>query len=306
MPEFLKYGAAVVAVGLYVWVITILLEDNNWVGISALTTMLLAIAAFWTIKAADTREERRRKDEIEKEKRERKERLLNEIIDWAVDVGKCGSDISILFSPEAVGLSIDSVTEYEHQKITEAMTQTHLGTLLLRYKAIVARREYARTAISAFGGNLSTKEKEVSDELNKFLPVLDRRIKGNATDEDVRKAEEELNESARILIEEATKIKTRDIGKEEENMSKEVKATGSKEPTLKSIEDHLKHQDIQMKKGNYLTGAAVGASIILVAVTLWVGRTVLSTDAFYWTYIFLVAIGFGFMSWCRYKQRKVK
>ncbi len=60
--------------GAYVWVITFLAENGNWVGISALTTMLLAIAAFWTIW-----------DRREQEKRDRKERLLNEIIEWAIN-----------------------------------------------------------------------------------------------------------------------------------------------------------------------------------------------------------------------------
>lgn len=45
----LKPAAALIAGGLYVWAIVILLENDNWLGISALTTMLLAIAAFWNI-----------------------------------------------------------------------------------------------------------------------------------------------------------------------------------------------------------------------------------------------------------------
>jgi len=47
--QLLKYVALIIAGGLYIWVIIILLEDGNWVGISAITTMLLAIAAFWNI-----------------------------------------------------------------------------------------------------------------------------------------------------------------------------------------------------------------------------------------------------------------
>ncbi len=89
-------------------------------------------------------------------------------------------------------------------------------------------------------------------------------------------------------------------------MSKEGEATGNDEPTLKDIEKHLKRQDRQMAQGSYLTGAAVGAAIILVAVSLWIGRTVLSADAFYWNYIFLLIFGFGFMSWCQYKISKIK
>jgi len=46
---FLKYVAALIAGGLYIWAIIFLLNDDNWIGISTLTTMLLAIAAFWVI-----------------------------------------------------------------------------------------------------------------------------------------------------------------------------------------------------------------------------------------------------------------
>ena len=47
--NILKYGAALIAGGFYIWAIIILLNNDNWIGISTLTTMLLAIAAFWNI-----------------------------------------------------------------------------------------------------------------------------------------------------------------------------------------------------------------------------------------------------------------
>ncbi|GEM_PF-6401172 len=49
-PEPLKYGAAVVASGFYVWALKLLVENDNWVGASALSTILLAFAAFWSIR----------------------------------------------------------------------------------------------------------------------------------------------------------------------------------------------------------------------------------------------------------------
>jgi len=75
---FLKLGAALIAGGLYVWVITILLEDDNWVGISALTTMFLAIAAFWAIWQNYSFRKKDRKRLI-------KERALITVRNWAND-----------------------------------------------------------------------------------------------------------------------------------------------------------------------------------------------------------------------------
>ncbi len=64
-----------IAGGLYIWAIKFLLEDDNWVGISALTTMLLAIAAFWAIRQNHGLR-----------KSEKRERLLNKIIEWVSEV----------------------------------------------------------------------------------------------------------------------------------------------------------------------------------------------------------------------------
>ena len=71
LSEPFRYGALTIAGSLYIWAIIFLLRSNNWAGISALTTMLLAIAAFWAIM--DNRYGRLV---------DRKERLLNEIIEW--------------------------------------------------------------------------------------------------------------------------------------------------------------------------------------------------------------------------------
>lgn len=82
----LKYAGVLLAGGLYIWALIFLLNADNWVGISAISTMILAIAAFWTIR-----------NSREQEKRDRKERLLNDIIEWAVDVTRVnfGCEISV-------------------------------------------------------------------------------------------------------------------------------------------------------------------------------------------------------------------
>lgn len=76
LSEPLKYGALIIAGSLYIWAIIILLENDNWVGISALTTMLLAIAAFWAIwQNYNFRREANR--------RERKVRAAEELRKWS-------------------------------------------------------------------------------------------------------------------------------------------------------------------------------------------------------------------------------
>ena len=50
IKKLLTYAAIIIACGLYIWAIIILLNENNWIGISTITTLLLAIAAFWTIR----------------------------------------------------------------------------------------------------------------------------------------------------------------------------------------------------------------------------------------------------------------
>ncbi len=70
--QLLKYGALIIAGGFYIWAIIILLNNDNWIGISTLTTMFLGIAAFWSIWQNHTFR-----------KRDRRVIFLNGIRNWA-------------------------------------------------------------------------------------------------------------------------------------------------------------------------------------------------------------------------------
>jgi hypothetical protein len=59
-----------------------------FMAVTALVTLFLALATFNATEQSNLRERERREDEIAKEGRERKERLLNEIIDWALEVAR--------------------------------------------------------------------------------------------------------------------------------------------------------------------------------------------------------------------------
>ena len=112
-----------------------------------------------------------------------------------------------------------------------------------------------------------------------------------------------VKKSANKLIEDAARIKTKDIGREEEeNMSKEGEATVSNEPTLKDIEEHLERQDSKMARGTYFSGYLFGATMIFIAFGLLAGKYILTTELGYAFYAILLLIGgTGMMifTWCK-------
>ena len=80
----LRYGLGFLIVAGVFWGFVILYNDNNWLGISALATLLLALGAFETIR-----------QNHQLHARERRERLLNEIIEWAIDIQKVSLEVDI-------------------------------------------------------------------------------------------------------------------------------------------------------------------------------------------------------------------
>ena len=74
---FLKYGPGLLIAGFIFWGFVILYKQDNWLGISALATLFLALGAFWAIWQNSNMQ-----------RRQRKERLLNEIIDWVEAITK--------------------------------------------------------------------------------------------------------------------------------------------------------------------------------------------------------------------------
>jgi len=150
MPQFLKYGAALIAGGFYIWAIIILLNNDNWVGISALTTMLLAIAAFLAIR-----------QNYSLHKRERKERLLNEIIDWVTEIQTISLDVNI------------PVTDRPFTKLEAKRIEANV---LLRYGIPFSKNEYIRAIVcEAFKEEL---QNDVENIINTFTVFM--LLKGKA------------------------------------------------------------------------------------------------------------------------------
>jgi len=74
--------------------------------LTALMTLVLAAATFHTIKNSNEREERRIREELARENRDRKESLLNENIEWACEIQNSSLDIQI--SPTKTKIDIDT------------------------------------------------------------------------------------------------------------------------------------------------------------------------------------------------------
>ncbi len=66
----------------------------NWVAVSAVATLIVAITAFITLRSSNKRTTRLINEARDKEQREKDERLLKEVIDWAFEVLSHGSSVN--------------------------------------------------------------------------------------------------------------------------------------------------------------------------------------------------------------------
>jgi hypothetical protein len=187
------------------------MTTDNWLAISAGATFLLALAAFWAIW-----------QNYSLRKKERKERLLNEIIEWAIDVARCGLEKEL---PD-----LASITNMNEGKLHLAMSTNMLA---LSFQSMRGRNQYIHAIASAFGQDLLKAVDTLTKDLEEHIKLLDtlRYIATvkftSVTNENMAEYMLEVNESSIQIashklkldeltvkiIEEATKIKTQDIGK---------------------------------------------------------------------------------------------
>lgn len=160
---------------------------KDWaVPLSAGAMFLLALAAFWAIR-----------QNYSLNKRARRERLLNEIIAWATNILE--SEIEVPSAPLQAGLTDQNV-------LTDLMRLD----LLLKYRKVDARSEYSVHIASNFEGALRSAVNGTADNLNALMELLRERLE-TTTEEDIRELREILELSALAVIEEAAKLKARDI-----------------------------------------------------------------------------------------------
>ena len=168
---------------------------KEWVvPLSAGTTFLLAIAAFLAIWQNHSLQ-----------KRERKERLLNEIIEWAIDVANLGHEENIISLPDA---SEDGVDEYD---MIGTVLKT-LSAIAARCQIITTRSIYVEAGAYDISNSLGVTVTQTISKLSacsKRLKTTIMKSKGIPRFKGQELAE--LRQCARCVIEEATKSKPRDI-----------------------------------------------------------------------------------------------
>ncbi len=167
-----------------------------FMAVTALVTLLLALTTVKATEQSNLREKNRRTDEIKKEKRDRKERLLNEIIEWAEDIAEGGSKEELQTTME--------VSDQTLQRID-------IDNLLRRYKTALVRVIYMCEIALVFGEDLHTAVVETTKELLKFSAVKIKHLVGKTTQKSLSEQELSLFKHAQEVIEEAVKIKTKDI-----------------------------------------------------------------------------------------------
>ena len=135
--------------------------------------------------------------------KERKERLLNEIIDWALDIVRCGSEAGFEVTP--------GLPEEKQKKLIRI-------NWAFRYQVISSKGDYIISIGSIFKReeNLHRLIKAAQGDLEKAIKILwdlagakgaeEERLSSEAT-----KTEEALQKSAGLLIKEATRIRTREM-----------------------------------------------------------------------------------------------
>ena len=159
----------------------------------AIATVALACVAVWSILQTRATQSN-----------ERRQRLLNEIIAWAEDILRCGQ-AATLWEVALLGKRYD------------VKTLRRLGYVGLRgqFDTIYSRDVYIGIAASAFTRDLQLEEYlyKARRKLYNHLKLLDLACEGRVKNpRAIGRHRTMLDDSARKVIEEATKIKTRDIG----------------------------------------------------------------------------------------------
>ena len=181
-----------------------------------LREILTAAASVFAIfiSALSIDEARRlRKDSLDRENRDRKERLLNEIIEWAISIAKCESESPMTVLPFTELVSFE---EPAQQKVVEYVNRFDRVQLMRRYQAVDARSEsikaVAKELDKKFEGNLFPIVRRTASELAKNITIISKHLEGQSTEEEYNKHWHSLVENTIALTKKTAKIKAKGIG----------------------------------------------------------------------------------------------
>ena len=170
------------------------------VKISAFAALLVAFAAF----AAIDENSRLRLERRQQEERDRKERLLNTVITWGIDIAKCESELPLPFLPVPELFRLGEKSAKVAVEHINAVTRVNLA---LRYQTLDAKSEYIKSIAKKFdknfGGNLLPLVEQTANKLAENIIIINKLVKGDASEEDYKKNWKSLIESALTLVNEA-------------------------------------------------------------------------------------------------------
>jgi len=155
------------------------------------------------------------------QKRERRERLLNEIIEWAIDVGRCGLEKDL---PDT-----SKISDMNEGKLHLAYS---LNILAKTFQALRGRNQYTSEIVLTFSSGLQKAAKALINDIEEHIKLLDdllgiinvkfMRITGDNLEEymeqlamavtQIAEHKLRLEESASKVIKEAAEIKKKDSG----------------------------------------------------------------------------------------------
>ncbi len=160
----------------------------------AAATIILAFFTWQSVHSADERDSKHREEELAREDRDRKEKLINEMINWAMEVPFFG------------------LTEYSNlsplSNNFQAFNKEYNRINLYGFRAIYMRGDHIeRTSCIFKQSSLEEAIKKLRIEMNSYIKELETLTSGVKLDinQDLRR--NNLNEYATKVIEEAAKVK---------------------------------------------------------------------------------------------------
>ncbi|MBA7608654.1 hypothetical protein ES703_15833 [subsurface metagenome] len=168
------------------------MTTSDWINLIAAIligggTLFLGIMAWRTIRQTRSIQ-----------KAEKRGRLLNEIIEWAIDISTCS------FREDKYALA---------NVVTIDLLLVNLAALMDRYNSARMRGEYIRIIAPVFGTNLANSVQQVITKLDEHIEVIrkyfyaEREIKLEDSAKELPEHGKFLIQSINSLIKEATKLK---------------------------------------------------------------------------------------------------
>ncbi len=182
-----------------------------FMAITAVVTLFLALATFNATEQSNLREQQHRKDEIEKEKRDGEERVLNEILEWARRVLQCWIESGV--TPSATDLQ--RLTQEQANRAIDTINKFNRVIWLYRLEALESESENTKAIALIFKiSELDKAIDEVDKKLLAHIEVMTREVgEGEVQTEEYRNTAEELKESAKTLSKLVGNIRAKLINK---------------------------------------------------------------------------------------------